>query len=155
MAAAVEEGRLQPRGGREDFAEQRRETLIARSGKPLDLVFPRAFFETEQLRHGSIKPAERIGIVPFLFNLDLILACPPTRAAPKIAGVIQREDARLLKRRREKSRRRMGLVMLHYDDFGIRKLVPKRQMKYRFGPTHEGTHHRHTLHIRASSVRQA
>ncbi len=37
-------------------------------------MFIRARAEAEQFRHGAIKPAERIRIIPLLFDLNLIVA---------------------------------------------------------------------------------
>ena len=77
----------------------------------------------QQLRHGAVQPAQRIGIIPLALGLNLRVLGVPARAAAEIAGVIEREHGGFFKGRCEKRRSGVGLVMLHHGDLGLGKLI--------------------------------
>src|SRR5215471_7133594 len=147
MTAGVEKGRIEPRRARKDLPEERRQTFVARGGKPLDFMFVGAGAEAKELRDGAIEPPERIRVVPLLLHVDFIAAGPPQRAASKVAGVVESEHRRLFKRRGEESRRRVGLMMLHHHHFRVWKLMPQGEMKDRFRPARERARYGHALHF--------
>jgi len=153
MTAGVEKGRIEPRRARKDLPEERRQTFVARGGKPLDFMFVGAGAEAKELRDGAIEPPERIRVVPLLLHVDFIAAGPPQRAASKVAGVVESEHRRLFKRRGEESRRRVGLMMLHHHHFRVWKLMPQGEMKDRFRPARERARYGHALHFVGSRAR--
>ena len=119
----VEKGRIQARRRRHHLAEQRRVTLVARRREPLDLMFLGSGAIAQQLRHGAVQPAQRIGIIPLALRLNLRVLRVPARPAAEIAVVIEREHGRLFKRRCEKRRCGVGLVMLHHGDLRLGELI--------------------------------
>ena len=109
----------------------------------------------QQLRHGAIQAAQRIGIIPLALRLDLRVLGVPARPAAKIAGVIERENGGLLERRGEKRRCGVGLVMLHHGDLRLGELIAQDAVHLRLRRARERAHHGHAFHLLASGSRQA
>src|SRR5205814_5999311 len=79
----------------------------------------------------------------------------PPSAASKIARVIESQYGRFLERRCEKCGRGVRLVMLHHDDFAVRKLIAESNVEERFRSARERPCDRDAVHLITRRTRQS
>src|SRR5579871_1638577 len=128
----AEEGTVQAGAGigeAENIEEQTLEAIITGNRHPLNLVLIAVGIETEQLGDAAVEIAERVRVILLLIERHVRTAGVPDGATAEIAGAIESEDRRLLKRRRIVGRGGVRQVVLDDRDAAIGKAGAELEME--------------------------